>query len=537
MTTLIQARPKFWAAAIIIGFCALSASAFAARPPDAGNGGGGGGGGGGSAPPDLGDLIMLYRDANGVPILTADSCQQPLAAPGINLPAIEPYPACTAADTPTNTCVIPVDPTTCAVVVGYETYTQEVDFGRTSVVRSPVSVLEQQLDDVVVNLSTADCTSLDPAGRLVTSTVADDLTVTSGAIDSPLQNLAIYRQLMLTGYLGSAEFPLDLKDDNPLNTAARGLGAASDKTGKVGVDTVAYLNQIMGLTDESVPTLLPKLCIEVKEEVKGVVKNVRKCFLDYGPTGGDYGYGREANFGSLPNPPYIPAGETPEAGWFEYLIKLSETPTFGIYQGPILDTVFCSVPVDPFTGTCSGDIDPGFTGGNIGGFALAADDTRAVIDFMHSNPLPLAYVTPVPCGATPGGDTTYDVSISPQSGLQVPVQMVDGSEGREFTVSIANAGPDAATGYVEVTALAANGAIINEGNPWIFSFPAADTVCPDPIAAGGSCSWTQPFSIDLGARTTINWTATIHAVGDVNSTNNSVTATTNVRVTSGGGGG
>jgi len=41
------------------------------------------------------------------------------------------------------------------------------------VVRSPVSVVQQQLDNVIVNLATADCVTLDPAGRLVTSTVTD----------------------------------------------------------------------------------------------------------------------------------------------------------------------------------------------------------------------------------------------------------------------------------------------------------------------------------------------------------------------------
>ncbi len=40
--------------------------------------------------------------------------------------------------------------------------------------------------------------------------------------------------------------------------------------------------------------------------------------------------------------------------------------------------------------------DPGFLDGNIGGFAQAADDTRAVIDFMHDRPVPLDYETPVP---------------------------------------------------------------------------------------------------------------------------------------------
>jgi hypothetical protein len=508
--------------AVLAGLLAFSSSALTApklcddgtRPPC------NTGGGGGSVPPDLGDLFVLYRDANGVPILTADSCQQPLAVPGVDLPAISPYAACTAATQPNQTCVIPVDPATCAVAVGYETYTQEVEFGRTSVVRSPVSVLEQQLDDVVVNLSTADCISLDPAGRLVTSTVVpgtDPPEVLSGAIDSPLQNLAIYWQLMQTGYLGAAAAPLALPDTNLLNTAARGLGAASDKTGKVGVDMVVYLNQIMGLADENVQTVLPKKCINVREEVNGVVQTVRKCFLNYGPEdeGGNYVYNRTANFGSLPLPAYIPESE-PMDGWFEYLDLYSAgiPDLFYINQGPILDPVFGA--------------DPGFLNGNIGGFAQAADDARAVIDFMHSNPLPLGYETAVPCGAIPGGDITYDVSISDVSGLQVPVQMVDGTEGREFTVAVANAGPDAASGTVTVTAVAANGGTI-VGSPWTFAF--------DNLAAGASVSFVQAFSVNLGVKTTIAWTATAVAEFDVLLSNNTVTATTSVKVTGGGRGG
>jgi len=408
--------------------------------------------------------------------------------------------------------VIPVDPGTCAVAENFVALTQEVDFGRTSVVRSPVTVLEQQMDDVIVNLATSDCTTLDPAGRLVTSTVTDGV-VSSAAIDSPLQNLAIYRQLMLTGTLGR-----DLPDTNALNTAARGLGAAIDKTGKVSVDTVAYLNQLMGLTDESVTTFLPKTCINVREEVQGVVQTVRKCFLNYGAgaEGGNYAYDRTANFTSLPSPAYIPAAPAvPEAGWFEYLSVLDSTiPTFGIKQGPILEAVPELLAA------------PTLTASSIGGFAQAADDARAVINFMHSWPLPVDFVTPLTC--TDSGATTYDVSISADSGLQVPVQMVDGSD-REFTVAVANAGPQAASGTVKVTAVAANGATII-GSPWEFPF--------NNLAAGASTSIpAQLFTINSGERTTIAWTATVTAPNDVNSGNNTVTETTSVRVTGGGGGG
>lgn len=502
MKTLKQFRPMLLATAITIGLCAFGASAFAAQGGTPGKPANPGGDGG-SEPPDLGDLFVLYRDADGVPILTEDSsCQQPLAADGT---------------------VLGVDPATCTVLPEYATLTQEVDFGRTSVVRSPETVLQQQLQDVIVNLSTAGCVTLDPAGRLVTSTKTGE-EVTSGAIDSPLQNLAIYRQLMLTGNLGISLTDPNNVLANPLNTAARAVGAAADKSGKVSVDMVAYLNQILGLTDESVTTYLPKKCISVKEEVKGVVQMVRKCFLDYGPDGGKYSYGRTANFNSLPNPAYIPDGN-PIPGKFEYLALLTDQPTFGIIEGPILDAIFCDSTVSP-TGNCNGSIYPGFTDGNIGGFAQAADDTRAVIDFMHTWPLPSDYATPLSCNASSGA--TYDVSISSDSGLQVPVQMVDGSEGREFTVTVANAGPNPATGTVTVTAVAANGVAIVD-SPWTFGF--------SDLAAGASKSFTELFSINLGERTTITWTATASAPNDVNTSNNVVTETTSVKVTGSGTGG
>jgi hypothetical protein len=274
---------------------------------------------------------------------------------------------------------------------------------------------------------------------------------------------------------------------------------------------VVYLNKILGLTDETVTTFLPKKCIEVKEEVKGVIQMVWKCFLNYGPTddGADFAYDRGANFGALPAPAYIPAA-TPQAGWTEYLGVLDPSiPTFGIAQGPTLAAVPELVAA------------PALTASNIGGFAVAADDARAVIDYLHSWPLPSVYATPLTCAAS--GDTGYDVSISADSGLQVPVRMVAGTEGREFTLAVANAGPDAATGTVLLTAVDSNGVPIATF-PRTYSF----TLVP-----GTSQSWTEGFSISY--KTTVTWTATIAAEFDVNVSNNSVTETTTV-IGKGGGG-
>ncbi len=440
----------------------------------------------------------------------------------------------------TDPATVSVDQFNCGVATGCSGCTQEVDFGRINEARSPDSVFESQLEDVVVNLATADCRTLDPAGRLVATRADADLSVLVSTIDSPLQNLAIYRQLMLTGTLGA---PLPGGAGDTLDTAARGLGVASDKTGEVNVDLVAYLNQIMGL--DEMPTILGKLCETYREEVQGQVQLVEKCFLNYGPNaidavgelviGADYAYDRTVNFLRRclrrPTSPSTTHGVLPnEDGWFEYLAEVDSPtvpPTFEIMHGPIMTAVFADAE--------------GFLDGNIGGFAQASDDTRAVIDFMHNWPVPDEdeYATPVPCIAS--GDIAYDVAISDVSGFQVPKNIVDGSADREFIVTVAHVGgDDTAPVTVTVTAIPESGGSIladldGDGNftdPSPFVFPTTD------IAAGGSESFSALISVEIGQKTTINWTAVAAAPDDVNLGNNGpVDAVSNVKVTGGGGGG
>jgi hypothetical protein len=541
--------------------------------PGGGNGGGGDGGDDAGTPPDYGELIILYRDIDGVPypsektlkmddtgtFVDAGLCWQPRAfnlddewaCPSTCLDD-GPYPADAGVE------VVDVEQISCAIEAGCAGCTQEVDFGRINAVRSPDDVFDRQLEDVIVNLATADCVTLDPAGRMVTSrveTVEDDLpdlcddditvcttdqdcidaglqvcsgeyvdVVTSGAIDSPLQNLAITRQLLLTGTIGA---PLP-QDAGVLDTAARGIGAGSGKTGEVSVDLVAYLDQLMGLTAPGTVTILdPKLCEWYREEVQGVIQLVEKCFLDYRA----YGYYRLNNFVALPAPAYIPETETPIDGWFEYLALVPGTvlvPRFQILQGPITTAVFA----DEF----------GFTEGNIGGYAQAADDARAVINFMHDWPMPDAdvYATRVVCEADPNL-IAYDVSISDVSGLQVPKNIVDGSSDREFIVNVANAGPDDATVTLTVTAIPdVEGTVLanlDGDNPDAGFIASPFEFEPIVIDAGMSHSFSALISVDIGTQTTINWTAVAAAPDDVLLGNNTATAVSNVKVTGSGGGG
>ena len=139
----------------------------------------------------------------------------------------------------------------------------------------------------------------------------------------------------------------------------------------------------------------------------GSIELVEKCFLDYST----FDYLRSANFETLPTPAYIPEGD-PEDGWFEFLYP--DGDGYIVKEGPIFDFVF---------GT---DTDQLF---NIGAFAQAADDTRAVINYMHNWPVPGEAETAVPCEADPDPEVTYDLAISEMSGLQVPKMLIASTEG------------------------------------------------------------------------------------------------------------
>ena len=253
----------------------------------------------------------------------------------------------------------------------------------------------------------------------------------------------------------------------------------------------------------------------------GKIEMVQKCFLDVST----FGYTRSAEYGALPTPSYIPE-EDPQAGVFEYLDQFGPN-AFEIVQGPILNAVFD----DGMDGYIA------YTGTNAKAFAQLADDARAVIDFMHNWPVPGDLGTPVVCDAA--GDVFYDVSISDVSGLQVPVRMVAGTEGREGTVTVVNSGPAEATGTVMVTGVDLDLLPIGPLYRVVDGVVTEEVIFDDAeeftLPAGFSQSWTFFFSMDYATK--ITWTAVADAEFDVNLANNSVTEDTVVNRAKGGGGG
>ncbi|MDO1559501.1 hypothetical protein Q0812_08685 [Brevundimonas sp. 2R-24] len=204
------------------------------RPDWAGTPGGGSDHGGGrpsmagSKRGDLfGDLWVILRDENGVPILTPEGWVQPLDANGNPVPLDEEG--------------APID----------ETLVQEVELGRLNVGRAPNSVLDRRAEEVVTLLNAATDLSTDASGRLVITT-ADG----TSTIDSPLENLAIYVALLTQGTIpGVSDLPGTAYDHlvdgvftaADLQASASFLAAATDKTSPFTADEIAYINAFLGI--------------------------------------------------------------------------------------------------------------------------------------------------------------------------------------------------------------------------------------------------------------------------------------------------
>lgn len=178
-------------------------------------------GGGGDL---YGDLWVVVRDVDGVPILDVNGCVQPYDLEGN---------------------VIQLD-AECALPEGV--VAQEVEFGRLNVGRAPTDVLDRQFADVVTTLSAGQPLELDEAGRVGTS----DGTV----IDSPMGNLSIHRQLSLGLDIPGVTLPQPVPSYDDYDTMAATLGAAADKGGRLTVDLIEYNNAILDIPSRTtLPTI------------------------------------------------------------------------------------------------------------------------------------------------------------------------------------------------------------------------------------------------------------------------------------------
>lgn len=299
---------------------------------------------------DYGDLYVVLRDTNGVPILTEEGYVQPIAfemdAEGNLVPVL---------DENGNYVLLPldeegeIDPT--QIPEGENWVAAEVEFSRLSIARSPDQVLDRALDEAYAMLLEADSISLDPGGRIVV--VIDGVEST---FDSPLINLALYEILLNYGNLilrdKDGEPILDENGDvqpllpflpedtstltqDDLMLAAALFAAASDKTGVVTVDMVVYMNSIIGI-DGTLPD----------------------DYVDFST----YSYDRSVVFKDTTVSVLV---QQPDGSYV-------------VQEVSVLDAVF---------GGEDGTFDPltdNMTASKVDGFATAADDALQVLEFIHT---------------------------------------------------------------------------------------------------------------------------------------------------------
>jgi hypothetical protein len=91
-------------------------------------------------------------------------------------------------------------------------------------------------------------------GRFENVTDEDGTEQVEFALDSPLNNMALYREIMRKGNLTDLQddiFPCETTPENcrpsEIDLAATFFGAAFDKSGSINMDTIIYTNQILDL--------------------------------------------------------------------------------------------------------------------------------------------------------------------------------------------------------------------------------------------------------------------------------------------------
>jgi hypothetical protein len=126
----------------------------------------------------------------------------------------------------------------------------EVELGRLNVARAPGRVLARAEGEALASYSEemAALYNLDAAqaAELLETSFSD-----VSRYDSPLQNLALYKDVMTFGKTELGDIDPGIRPASQLDLAAIFLGSASDKTIPISEDTVVALNRILGLVELS----------------------------------------------------------------------------------------------------------------------------------------------------------------------------------------------------------------------------------------------------------------------------------------------
>jgi len=138
-----------------------------------------------------------------------------------------------------------------------------VDFGRINLVRSPPQILASALAEAGKTLTASNVISItqDFCGRLMAiyEEVDDEGDNLTNTIDSPRENMAIYKDIMLGGTVAgwlAPHFASGALQGNLMDVAASCFAAGGDKTGTVIIDEIVYVNTFLGVNATTGPGIV-----------------------------------------------------------------------------------------------------------------------------------------------------------------------------------------------------------------------------------------------------------------------------------------
>jgi len=390
-----------------------------------------GGGGGAGEIPDTGDLFgdlyVILRDDGGVPILSGDGCIQPISTTDgtvvietdgepleITVTAGEPFGLPTYTDSAG-------DLVECELTEEMAEWVEGVDFGRLNLGRSPQSVIDHAFDEAITKMNAAIEIAIDPAGRLVV-TVLDEETgaYVEKTIDAPAENLALYIKMMLDGHWitgsGAAEptkgppegkgRPVVEEEPRPvlsseaiallaaigyaelgdstrtnaslsnveLQLAASLLAAAADKTGRITLDKLVYINSIYGINQAG----------SLEGEIEG------KSYFDFS----SFTYGRDlyaarSSGGCDPGSIWVLQPVLPD-DYSSFAPVCMEILGYDSETAPDVNSVHFNDMVEVYTTVFDANGDPlaYLFDANVRGFTQAADDALQVLEYLHNYKIP-----------------------------------------------------------------------------------------------------------------------------------------------------
>ena len=314
-----------------------------------GGGGGHGGGGQGGGNGDLyGDQYIVLRDldpanggGNGEPVLDENGQMILVGSDGNPVYFIED---------PNSPGDYILDPLR-------ESFAQTVELGRANVARSPDSVIAKSLQEALGKMDAATVLTTDAAGRIVCD---------GTAIDSPLENLALYKYLMTAGGNSNWSEVTALWNQDFKDLLAQGwspaslLGAAFDKSAPISLDAVLYENSTLGVNSVSQvggETLIQYFDFNTEEGAEA------------------FQYDRATHYKDVWIQWYEDTNNDPSA-----LELVKSSLMDAVFGGQDFTDSYIKVSADPtaFSTTPA-------TSSGANDFAQAVDDARAVIEFMHDH--------------------------------------------------------------------------------------------------------------------------------------------------------